>query len=65
MNKWFNIVLIIGGSVVLCLGYQAAHSPASVFSHFFRGRPTREVMWMMSAGGVALLAGLVGMLKEK
>jgi hypothetical protein len=67
MNKLFPFSMIAIGLVLLYMGYEVANSNSfvSIFTHFFRGRPTREAIWMLVSGGIALTSGLAYLAKGK
>jgi hypothetical protein len=58
MNKLFSLTLLIGGIVLIVLGFNATHAFASDVSRFFTGSPTDKAVWMLIAGIGAALVGL-------
>jgi hypothetical protein len=62
MNKAMALLFIVGGIILLMMGYNEAHSMRSGFAHYFTGSPTDKSMWMLIAGGIATLAGLISLL---
>ena len=58
MNKLFSLALLIGGIVLIVLGFNATHAFASDVSRFFTGSPTDKAVWMLIGGTVAALIGL-------
>jgi len=58
MNKLFALALLIGGIVLVILGFNATHAFASDVSRFFTGSPTDKAVWMLIGGIVAALVGL-------
>jgi len=61
MTKAISIALIAGGIVLLYFGGQSYHSLGNDVSRFFTGAPTNKTIWLISAGAVAMLAGLIGL----
>ena len=61
MNKAISIALIVGGVVLLYFGGQSFHSLSNDVSRFFTGSPTNKTIWLIAAGAVAMLAGLIGL----
>jgi len=61
MNKLVSLALLVGGVVLLIFGFQATNSFSSDVSRFFTGSPTDKAIWMLIAGMVAAVVGLVGL----
>ena len=61
MTKAISIALIVGGVVLLYFGGQSFHSLSNDVSRFFTGAPTNKTIWLIAAGAVAMLAGLIGL----
>jgi hypothetical protein len=61
MTKAVSIALIAGGIVLLYFGGQSFHSLSNDVSRFFTGSPTNKTIWLIAAGAVAMLAGLIGL----
>jgi hypothetical protein len=61
MTKAISIALIAGGIVLLYFGGQSFHSLSNDVSRFFTGSPTNKTIWLIAAGAVAMLAGLIGL----
>ena len=61
MNKMVSIVLLIGGVVLMIMGFQATNSFSSDLSRFFTGSPTDKAIWMLIGGIVAGVIGLLGL----
>ena len=61
MNKFVSLAFVIGGIILLMLGYHEAHSANSMVSHWLTGSPSKESQWMMIAGAIATVAGLIGL----
>ena len=61
MTKAISIALIVGGVVLLYIGGQSFHSLSNDVSRFFTGSPTNKTIWLIAAGAVAMLAGLIGL----
>ncbi|HEY4354099.1 MAG TPA: DUF3185 family protein [Acidobacteriaceae bacterium] len=64
MNRMIALALVVGGIVLLVLGYHAAHSTSSYVSHVFTGSPTNKSIWMLTAGAIAVAVGLAGLSKK-
>lgn len=58
MNKLFSLTLLIGGIVLIVMGFNATHSFTSDVSRFFTGSPTDKAVWMLIGGVAAALVGL-------
>lgn len=58
MNKLFSLALLVGGIVLIVIGFNATHAFASDVSRFFTGSPTDKAVWMLIGGSVAALVGL-------
>lgn len=61
MNKTISLALLVGGIVLLVFGYHAAQSPSSAFARIFTGSPSNKAIWMIVAGTIAAVVGLVGL----
>jgi hypothetical protein len=61
MNKTASLVLLAGGIVLLIFGYNAAQSASSAFSRIFTGSPSNKAIWMIVAGTIAAVLGLIGL----
>jgi uncharacterized membrane protein YidH (DUF202 family) len=61
MNKSMSLALLVGGIVLLVFGYNAAQSTSSAFSRIFTGSPSNKAIWMIVAGAIAAVLGLVGL----
>ena len=58
MNKIISLALLIGGVVLIILGFQATNSFSSDVSRFFTGSPTDKAVWMLIGGIIAAIVGL-------
>jgi hypothetical protein len=58
MNRAVAIALLVGGVVLMILGFQATKSFSSDVSRFFTGSPTNKAVWMLIGGLVAAIVGL-------
>ena len=58
MNKLVSLALLIGGIVLIIMGFNATHSFTSDVSRFFTGSPTDKAVWMLIGGLVAAVVGL-------
>jgi ABC-type uncharacterized transport system permease subunit len=61
MNRMIALALVVGGIVLLVLGYHAAHSTSSYISHAFTGSPTNKSIWMLTSGAISVAVGLAGL----
>jgi ABC-type uncharacterized transport system permease subunit len=61
MNWIISLAFVIGGIVLLVLGYHEMHSVQSSFSHLLTGSPSDKSVWMLVAGAIATAAGLIGL----
>lgn len=64
MNKFISIALLIAGLVLIVVGINATNSFGSDVSRFFTGSPTDKAVWMLIAGIIAAVVGLVGTLRS-
>jgi hypothetical protein len=62
MNKIIFLALLIGGVVLIVLGFNATHSFSSDVSRLFSGSPTDKTIWMLIGGFVAAVIGLIGVI---
>ena len=58
MNKLLSLAFLVGGIVLIIVGFNATHSFSSDVSRFFTGSPTDKAVWMLIGGIVAALIGL-------
>jgi len=58
MNKIIPLALLVGGIVLIILGFNATNSFSSDVSRFFTGSPTDKAVWMLIGGLVAAVVGL-------
>lgn len=58
MNKIIPLALLVGGIVLIIIGFNATHSFSSDVSRFFTGSPTDKAVWMLIGGLVAAVVGL-------
>ena len=58
MNRLVSLGLLVGGVVLIVIGFNATHSFASDFSRFFTGSPTDKAIWTLLAGVAASLIGV-------
>jgi ABC-type antimicrobial peptide transport system permease subunit len=64
MNKIIFWALIIGGVVLIVLGFNATNTFSSDFSRFYSGSPTDKAVWMFIGGIVAGVIGLIGVTRR-
>jgi amino acid permease len=63
MNKAVSLVILVAGIVLVIYGVAATKSLSSDISRFFTGSPTDKAIWMLIGGVVAIIIGLVGLLR--
>jgi hypothetical protein len=63
MNKVVSLAILAGGIVLVIYGVAASKSFSSDVSRFFTGSPTDKTMWLLVGGIVAIVIGLVGLLR--
>jgi len=63
MNKAVMLAILVGGIVLVTYGVAASKSFSSDVSRFFTGSPTDKTMWLLVGGIVAIIIGLVGLLR--
>jgi uncharacterized membrane protein YidH (DUF202 family) len=63
MNKLISLAILAGGIVLVVFGVAATDSFSSDVSRFFTGSPTNKAIWMLIGGVVAIVIGLVGLLR--
>lgn len=63
MNKLISLAILAGGIVLVIYGIAASKSFSSDISNFFTGSPTDKTIWLMLGGIVAIVIGLVGLLR--
>jgi len=64
MNKAVSIGLLVGGVLLIAFGYNQSQSFGSEVSRAFTGSPTDKSMWMLIGGAVAVVVGLVGLMRS-
>ena len=63
MNKLISLAILAVGIVLVVFGVTAAESFSSDISRFFTGSPTDKAIWMLLGGILAIIIGLVGLLR--
>jgi hypothetical protein len=63
MNKVVSLAILAGGILLMVYGVAASKSFSSDISRFFTGSPTDKAIWMLVGGVVAIIIGLVGLLR--
>jgi len=63
MNKAVMLAILAGGIVLVIYGVSASESFSSDVSRFFTGSPTDKAIWLLIGGIVAIIIGLVGLLR--
>ena len=61
MNKIVSLALLVGGIVLIIMGFNATNSFNSEVSRFFTGTPTNQAVWMVIGGSIAAVVGLAMM----
>ena len=64
MNKIISLIFLIGGIVLLVVGFNATNSFSSDVSRFFTGSPTDKAVWMLIIGTFAAIIGATGILRR-
>ncbi|HTB62490.1 MAG TPA: DUF3185 family protein [Opitutales bacterium] len=63
MNKATGLALFVVGIILVVFGMNATDSLSSDFSRFFTGAPTEKAIWLLIAGVVCSITGLVGIVR--
>ena len=63
MNRAVSLAILAGGILLTIYGVSASNSFSSDISRFFTGSPTVKTIWMLAGGVVAIIIGLVGLLR--
>ena len=63
MNRAVSLAILAGGILLTIFGVAASKSFSSDISRFFTGSPTDKAIWMLVGGVVAIIIGLVGLLR--
>lgn len=58
MSKLFSLALLVGGIVLIVIGFNATNSLGADVSRFFPRSPTDKAIWILIGGVVAVLVGL-------
>lgn len=53
------LVLLLGGAALIYFGLRASSSFTSEFSKFFQGAPSDKSIWLVVAGALVVIAGMV------
>lgn len=61
MNKPIAIALLAVGVLLIIYGINASNSFTSEISKAFTGSPTDKTIWLLAAGIIAAVIGLVGL----
>ncbi|HVS54048.1 MAG TPA: DUF3185 family protein [Opitutaceae bacterium] len=64
MNKLICLFLLVGGIIAVVYGFNASQSVASSFSRLFTGQPTDHTVWLLLGGGIAMVLGVSGLLRD-
>jgi hypothetical protein len=63
MNRAVSLAILAGGILLMIYGVLASKSFSSDISRFFTGSPSDKAIWMLVGGAVAIIIGLVGLLR--
>ena len=63
MNRVVSLAILAGGVLLTIYGAAASNSFSSDISRFFAGSPSDKAIWMLVGGVVAIIIGLVGLLR--
>ncbi|MEM8884272.1 MAG: DUF3185 family protein [Planctomycetota bacterium] len=55
--KLIAILLLVGGGILLYIGWEEKESFTSSVSETFQGTPTDRSMWFLGGGALAVVAG--------
>ena len=58
MSKLFSLALLVGGIVLIVIGFNATNWLGADVSRFFTRSPTDKAIWILIGGVVAVLVGL-------
>lgn len=61
MNRLASLALLILGGGLLAVGWDAYRSVGSGVSRLITGAPTDRALWLLIAGGLAVVSGLGGL----
>lgn len=59
MNNILGLGLFVLGVILLIFGFNESHSFSSDVSRTFTGNPTNHSMWLITAGAVSVVVGIV------
>lgn len=65
MNRLASLALLVLGVVLLAMGWEAYRSIGSDVSRVLTGAPTDRAVWLLVGGGLAAVAGLAGLSRDK
>ena len=63
MDKLDSLILLVGGVVLIIIGINATNSLGSDIWWFFTSSPTSKAVWVLIAGIVASIIGLIGIIR--
>jgi hypothetical protein len=61
MSKTVSLLFLFGGLALLFFGYNEAHTVRSNVLQVFTGSPSDKAIWMIVAGAIAVVAGVIGL----
>ncbi len=64
MNRTVALIFLAGGVVLLYFGYREAQTFSSGVLRVVTGSPSNKAVWMMVAGVIAVVAGLLSLARD-
>ena len=58
-GRIIGLVLLLVGAALLFYGFSASESVSSEFSELFQGAPSNKAIWLLIAGAVVAVIGIV------
>jgi hypothetical protein len=59
------LILLLGGAVLIYFGLKAGSSFTSEFSKFFQGAPSDKSIWLVVAGGLVAIVGVLQLSRRR
>lgn len=63
MNKPASLALLVVGVILIIYGMNSSNSVGSSFSKAFTGAPTDKTIWLIVAGVICGVTGLIGVVR--
>ena len=63
MDKLDSLILLVGGVVLILIGINATNSLGSDVWWFFVSSPTNKAIWVLIAGIIVSVVGLIGLMR--